>query len=422
MQSLRFAFACAFGFLVIALTGCGPESSAREMAEPVPPSVEAVPARTGSLPLVQRLSGVVRARNQVEIHPEIDAVVTEVLIENGARVQAGDPLVRLRDTEFRERLKQARAAERIARAELRGAKARAAEAAAARDRVVSLRGKDLSSDSELETVEAQAEGAAADVALAEARVEQAVATAEEQEQNLARTVVRSPISGVVGNRGVEVGMLVTSSTQLYTVGQLDSVTVDVILTDRMLGTIEEGQRAEITVGRATLSAPVARISPFLHPVAHSTQAEIDTPNPDLVLKPGMFVTVDVFYGESQQATLVPLSALYEDPVTGRTGVYRTSAALEAGPVDEVGIQRAAELSEPVTFEFVPTPPIARGRMEAAVRGIEPGTWIVIQGQNLLGGDEPTARVRPVTWERVERLQHLQREDLMQAVVERQSAE
>lgn len=385
------------------------------------PSVEAAQARTGALPLTQRLTGVVRARNQVAIHPQIEALVSEVLVTNGESVSEGQPLVRLRDHEFHERLQQARASHRIAEAELRRAAAQAREARAAYDRLVELQARDLSSEAELETARARTESAEAGVQLAEARVEQAQASANEAQENLAQTVVRAPIAGTVGNRAVEVGMLVDSGDRMFTLGQLDSMRVDVVLTDRMLAYLETGQRAQIRATGSSLSAPLARISPFLDPVSHSTSAEIDVANPEGVLKPGMFVSVDVFYGETEEATLVPLSALYEHPSTGETGLYVTRESFAAEPVDEVGVPTSFSLTDPVAFEFVPTEVIAQGSMEAAVRGIDAQRWVITLGQNLLGGEDGSARVRPVRWEWVERLQRLQREDLMQDVIERRSS-
>ncbi len=412
----------ALGLLLVFVSACGDGTSAEEAPPRVHPSVEAVEARHGSLPLTQRLSGVVEARNQVSIQPEITGVVTAVLAQNGDEVEAGQPLVRIRDTDVRERLKQARADHRIALAELQRAEARAQEARSALERARSLNERELGSEAELETVEARAASAEAEVALAEARVEQALAMAEEAAENLARTVIRAPITGVVGSREVEVGMLVNQNTQMFTIGQLDSVRVQVMLTDRMLAYVEEGQRAVVRVGDAAAEARLSRISPFLHPVAHSTEAEIDMPNPDRRLKPGMFVTVDIHYGKSEQATLVPISALYEDPTTGNVGVYVTGHDFGEVPVDEMGIERPGPLSEPVAFEFVPTPPIAEGHMEAAIPGIEPGQWVVTMGQNLLDGESPEARVRPIRWERVEHLQRLQREDLMREVIERTASD
>jgi len=406
--------------LLPTFTACDRGESRETAPDRLIPSVEAVQARSGSLPLTQRLSGVVEARNQVAIYPEISAVVTEVLVQDGDTVEKGQPLVRLRDTEFEKRLKQARASHQIAVAQLKRARAQAKEARAEYERQQTLAGENMASQAELETAEAQAESAEAEVDLAEARVEQALFQAEEQEENLAQTVIRSPISGSVGNRDAEPGMLATPSTRLFVLGQLDSVRVQVVLTDRMLAYIEEGQRAEISLGGATVSAPLARISPFLHPVTHSTEAEIDLANPDRALKPGMFVTVDVFYGESEEATLVPLSAIYENPATGLVGVWATSASLDQEPTYQIGGARSGQLTEPVPFTFVPVELIAQGRMEAAIRPVEPETWVVTLGQNLLSGEDAQARVRPVDWRRVERLQNLQREDLMEEVIEREA--
>jgi len=412
--------AAGLAFL-LSMTSCGSGGAGKQGNGRTVPAVEAVQARRGALPLSQRLSGVVRAANQVGIYPQVSAIVEEVAVETGASVEMGDVLVRLRDTEFRERLKQASANEKIAAAQLKRARAQAKEAVASYERFRALADSSLASRAELETAEAQSVSAEADVELAEARVAQARAAVDEQKENLAQTVVRAPIAGRVGNRDAEVGMLAGPSTRLFTLGSLDSVRVEVTLTDRMLAFIEAGKRAEVRAEDTSLPASLSRISPFLHPVAHSTEAELDLANPDHSLKPGMFVTVEVFYGESEEATLVPLSALYEHPGTGATGVYVTHASLDREPEGERGEPQEVELTEPVDFEFVPVDVVAQGRMEAGLRGVSEGAWVITLGQNLLGGEDGRARVRPVRWERVEHLQRLQRENMMEEVIERQSS-
>lgn len=406
------------------LAGCGADTNtAQNGEEKIVPAVEAVQARFGALPLTQRLSGVVKAKNQVEIYPEISAaLVEEVYVQNGQAVKRGQPLLRLRDKEFRERLNQARAGLQIAEAQQRQAEARLQEVRAELQRQAALAEQGLISATELETTQTRTVSAEADLALAVARVEQSQATVKEREESLSQTVVRAPVDGSVGNRNAEVGMLVGGSTRLFTLGQLESVRVEVILTDRMLTYIETGQRSEVFIPSMPSGpqvAPLARISPFLHPVSHSTEAEIDLANPEGRLKPGMFVSVDVFYGESENATLVPLSALYEHPATGETGVYvsRTVLSGEAGappPTDD-----PETMLGPAPFEFVPVEVVAKGRMEAGIRGVKPEDWVITLGQNLLGGAPGDARVRPVSWARVERLQHLQRQDLMEEVIKRQ---
>ncbi|NIO29704.1 MAG: efflux RND transporter periplasmic adaptor subunit [Candidatus Latescibacteria bacterium] len=403
---------------------CGSGGSIDNQADQPIPGVEAVQARYGTLPLTQRLSGVVRATNQVAIYPEISAVITEVLVRNGDAVQKGQPMVRLRDKEFRDRLKQATASYQIAVAQARQAEARLKEAQSELKRIQRLAEQEMVSTSQLETAETRAALAEADVDLARARVEQAQANMAEQEENLSQTIVRAPVAGSVGDRNAEVGMLVDNNTQLFTLGQLDNMYVQVVITDKMLTFIEEGQPAEVfstSFSSGPISATLARISPFLHPVTHSTDGEIDVANPEGLLKPGMFVTVDIFYGESEEATLVPLSSLYEHPATGVTGVYVTEASLDREPVAALNDEPSISFSRPVTFKFVPVRIIAKGRMEAGILGVEPGMWVVTLGQNLLGGEAADARVRPVDWGWVEKLQKLQREDLMQDVIERKSS-
>lgn len=386
------------------------------------PAVEAVQARYGSLPLTERLSGLVRAKNQIELYPQISAVVVQVYVQNGGLVKSGDPLVRLRDTELRERLKQVEANYQITVAQARKAEADMQRIQAELNRSTNLAQKDLISPTEFETMQTQAVAAEAEAELARARVIQAQATVDERKEALSRTVVRAPVDGTVGNRNAEVGMLVTPNTKLFTLGQLDSIRVEVILTDRMLSYIKEDQRSAISspsIPFGSIDAPVARISPFLHPVTHSTIAEIDLVNPEGALNPGMFVSVDIFYGESEVATLVPLSSLWENPATASVGVFVTLDSLTGEPVSTLEGPHGGALTDPVSFEFVPIEVVAQGRMNAGVRGIDPGSWVVTIGQDLLGADTGLARVRPVNWKWVEKLQQLQREDLLEEIIQRQ---
>jgi RND family efflux transporter MFP subunit len=420
VKVILFAFLSAI-FLSQCTDKTGQENDTKNK---IIPAVEAVQARFGSLPLTERLSGLVKAKNQVEIYPEVSAVIVSVPVKNGDFVKRGQPLVRLRDTEFRERLKQARASYQIAEAQLKQAEAQLRETRSDLDRLKTLSDQGLASTADLENIQTRALSAEADVALARARVAQAQATLDERQEVLSQTTIRAPISGQVGNRRAEVGMLVSSNSKLFTLGQLDSVRVEIILTDHMLSYIKKGQRTEIGSGYGLsefLTAPLSRISPFLHPITHSTVAEIDMANPDGKLMSGMFVSVDVFYGESDQATLVPLSSLYTNPNSGETGVYITAEPLDREPVSITSAGQSATLSEPVAFKFVPVDIIAKGRMEAGISGIDPKTWVVTIGQDLLGGASNTARVRTVNWAWVQQLQRLQREDFLEEIMQKQQA-
>jgi HlyD family secretion protein len=404
-----------------ALASCRGMGKAPEEAEakgPVP-AVEAVQARSGSLPLEERLNGVVKAQDQVTIRPEIAARVEAVLVRTGASVSRGQPLVKLREDELRERLRQAEASVRLEEAAARGARARQAEIEAQVVRARELKAQALISSLELERLEAQLAGAHAAADEAEARVEQARATLEERRSALAKTVVRSPLDGRVGRRGVEPGMQVDPSTLLFEVGGLDRLRVEIPLTSGMLSSVSAGQPVRIhPPAGGPIEARLARVSPFLAESSFSTTGEIDLEDPEGRLRPGMFVNVDVLYGASDGATLVPASAVWEDPKSGRSGVY---VAALPGTVREPTASHAGELlqqAHPVEFRAVEI--VADGRDQVGVRGVEAGEWVVTVGQNLLhAGAAETARVRPLRWERVLRLQGLQKEDLLRGFLEEQ---
>jgi HlyD family secretion protein len=423
VKKRHISYLSASIFITLVFIGCsGGSNGAQNGRNQLVPALEAVQAKYGSLPLVERLSGVVKARNQVEIYPEISAIIKTVHVQNGDDVKQGQPLISLRDNEFKERLRQAQAALQVAQAQARQAEAKLKEANSDLNRARSLAEKNLTSDAQLEAIETQAAMAQADVDLAHARVEQASATVAEEQEALAQTVIRAPVEGTIGNRNAEVGMMVSPGTRLLILGQLDSVRVEIVLTDQMLNYIETGQRTEIrsaSLPTGILTTSLSRISPFLHPVAHSTDAEIDMANPGHYLKSGMFVTVDIYYGESEQATLVPLSALYESPLSGATGVYVSRDSLNRIPVEPLEKGGVGTLTEPIPFEFVPVDVIAKGRMSAGIQGIEPGAWVATIGQDLLGGAPGEAKVRPVDWTWVEHLQNLQREDLLEEITQRQ---
>ena len=149
----------------------------------------------------------------------------EVFAKNGDVVKKGNPLIRLRDKEFLESAKQARAGYQIAVAQLNQAEAQLNEIKSELKRTEALAAQGLTSVSDLETAQSRGLSAEADVELAKARIEQAKATVEERNETLSQTIIRSPITGSVGNRNAEVGMLVTGNTRLFTLGQLENVRV-----------------------------------------------------------------------------------------------------------------------------------------------------------------------------------------------------
>lgn len=412
-----------------AVVGCGGSGGSGSEPAAQAPLVEAVASTFGALPIEETVAGQVRARNQVAIRPEVEGRIVEVLVRSGEAVKQGQALVRIDASEARERLRQAEADVRLAEASAAAARARAAELAARVERTRALAQEQLVSDQELETQEAQLAALQASADEAAARVDQAQATVDERRSALDKTVVRAPLAGRVGDRQAEVGMQVDSSTVLFLAGDLDSLIVEVHLTEAMLARVEEGLPVVVEArGAAPIAAKLSRISPFLAAQSFTALGEIDLDNREGRLQPGMFANVRILVGESRQATLVPVSALWEDPVSGERGVFVVED--DAGLVaPERATTDSPDQARSVGFRGVEV--LAEGRGAAGVEGIGEGSWVVTVGQNLLGGGPGAsaaatgsssgtlARVRAVPWEHVVALQELQDEDLLEGFLDKQ---
>jgi HlyD family secretion protein len=382
------------------------------------PTVEAVQVITGNLPLEETLTGSVRARNQTDIFPQISAPIVEVLANNGDSVHEGDILVRLRDVEARERLRQAKAGYEIARAQVRQAEADLNRRKITLDRTQQLRIRDLETQAELDNIKAEVESAEATLDLNIARKNQARSVIDERRNELENTIIRAPVDGIVGLRNAEVGQQATTSTRLFQIGDPESMKIEMVLTETMTGYIQPGQPAIITssVSGVTLDGTITRISPFLNPVTHTTTAEIEITNPDRFLRPGMFVTVTVKYGESDQAILVPNNALFYHPDFGEQGIFVAErSGLE---LNFEGDQPARELIGPADVRFVPVDIVARGRQVSGIAGIPNDAWVITLGHNLLLRGENQANVRPVDWDHILNLQQMQSRDLFDIIREK----
>lgn len=391
------------------------------------PAVEIVEVMHGSLPLEERLAGSVRARNQTEIFAEASGTIEKVFVGDGDVVETGDPLVQLRARDFQERVSQAASGFRVAEARVRQAEANVARMRANLSRAQQIVDRQLGTQAELDAAIADAGSAEADLDLMLAQRDQAASVLQEREAELADTLVRAPIDGVVGARNAEVGQQASTNVPLFVIGDVDRMRVSVTLTQRMLGYIGTGTNVRVysdTDPDTYIEASISRISPYLHDVTHTTDAEINIDRHGGKLRPGMFVTVDVLYGESEQASLVPNSALYRHPRDGRQGVY-VAALGDASP----GLLAGGSMSHPggdpgpaspVTVTFTPVEVVAPGRVSSGIRGVSEGDWVVTLGHDLLANaDVQQAIVRPTSWSHILELQQLESRDLLQIIEQKQ---
>jgi RND family efflux transporter MFP subunit len=421
--------------LAVALTAtsCGGQSgddprAAFQRQQQGLPAVEAVEVMYGSFPLEERLAGSVRARNQTEIFAEASGTIEAVFVDDGDQVTAGDPLVQLRARDFEERVRQAESGLAVADARVRQAEANLTRMDASLERIEMIVDRGLGTQAELDTARADALSAQADLDLMTAQREQAASALAEQRAALADTLVRAPIDGIVGGRNAEVGQQANTSNPLFVIGDVSAMRVEVTLTQQMLGYITPGTAVNIysdTSPDQIIQAEIARISPYLHPVTHTTNAEIVVDEHGGRLRPGMFVTVDVLHGQSEQSALVPNSAIYRHPRDGREGVWVTS--LEEALRDPEGSGYASadapSLEDPVgpvSVRFAAVDVVARGRASSGISGVEPGDWVVTIGHHLLmNSNDDQAIVQPTAWDHILDLQQMQSRDLLDVIAEKQ---
>jgi HlyD family secretion protein len=179
-----------------------------------------------------------------------------------------------------------------------------------------------SAEAKLRAARAQLVAAEAQVEKARAQVSQAQAALEQARVDLDRTIIRSPVSGAVISRNVDVGQTVAASLQaptLFTIAQdLREMQIDTNVSEADIGQVAVGQTATFTVDaysgqvmrgtvREIRSAPIV-----VQNVVHYN-AVIAVDNPELKLKPGMTATVLILVAQQDNVLKVPKAALRFQP-------------------------------------------------------------------------------------------------------------
>ena len=292
----------------------------------------------------------------VEVAPKINGRLRQVDLRLGDPVTRGQEVARVEDDELRQQVNQAEASYEVARATVRQREADLVLAQTTRDRSQSLFSRALVSRQELDDAEARYQAANAQLDLARAQFDEAGARLEELRINLENTVMVSPVDGFIGRRYLDPGAYVTSNTAVVSVVDISLVRLVANLVERDLRLVEEGVRARIEVDAfpsESFEGRVARIAPVLDPATRTAEIEIEVPNLDFRLKPGMYARVSLVVGNKSQALVVPREAVVIR--TSARGVFRVDSgggaptaqfvSLVIGLEDELHVEVVEGLSE-----------------------------------------------------------------------------
>ncbi len=326
--------------VVIGIAAAGWETHRRiaataEKAQPnrsVAVAVEVQPLRKDLIRDIGVFTGSLVPKSQFVVASKAAGWLRELLVDIGDRVTRNEVIAVLDDEEFTRQVEQARA-------ELQVAKANAENGASALDlakreyeRITALREKQIASAAEMDAAAAQYNASQTQLKVTLAQVAQKEAALEAAKLQLSYTQVRAfweagDPNRVVGERFVDEGALVQMNQPIVSVLENNPLVAVVFVIERDYPKIRIGQQAVITTdaypGR-TFAGRIQRIAPLIRETSRQARVEIEVPNPDHLLKPGMFIRAQVEFATHQNATLAPFSAIVRR--SGQEGVFLVEKA------------------------------------------------------------------------------------------------
>lgn len=386
--------------VVILIGGIGALSVTASGRDGVPVRVE--PVRTRNLVATVTANGWIRPHSSVDVQADVMGRIVEVAIQEGDSVSTGDLLLQIDPTQYEAGLAQARAA--VSEALAGEAQARAsllqAEHALERARALAARDSALVSAQALDEAITQARVQRALEEAAKHGVDQARAALHQAENQLSKTVIRSPIDGVVTRLNIEegetaiVGTMNNPGSLLLTVSDLatmeavvrvdetdvpslelgDSVTVEIDALPRRTwtGRVTEIAHSAVRPGESMLSGEDAQAVDF--------EVVVTLVDPPPELRPDLSATAEIVTETRDDALAIPIIALTVRereaaeplPLEG-AGARVAATAVESEPHDQEGVF----LMQGDTARFVPVEiGIAAREYFEVVSGLEAGDSVI----------------------------------------------
>src|SRR5467141_2351085 len=351
-----------------------------------PPRVEVVRPRRVTVAQRLQTNATLEAFEEADLFAKVSGYLSDVRVDIGDHVKAGQVLAVIDVPEMEKELAEAKAQLESKKSSLESARRQLdhhkanitlQEALLRRREELGAAGHFIS-DRVLDEVRANAEIAKADLSVAEAnralaanQVDVAAATVEKIQTLLAYTQIVAPFDGVVARRLVNRGDLVqaataTRTTPLFTVQRIDTI--------RVFCEVPESDVPHLHIGDPAIVKPsgfdgkpfigkVTRFSLRLDPQTRDMRTEIDLPNPEERLYPGMYAEVSLEMNRRPDVLTVPAAAVGSDGdgnfVYTITDNRITRLAIKIGLTDNGRIEVTAGLSEetPVvaTVKGVPPP-------------------------------------------------------------------
>ncbi|MFC7302001.1 efflux RND transporter periplasmic adaptor subunit [Cognatiluteimonas weifangensis] len=284
-----------------------------------------VAVERGDIRVAISATGTLSAISTVTVGSQVSGQVTEVLVDFNDKVEKGQVIARIDPSTYQAQIAQGNAQIASAQAQLRQAQASLRNAELDYRRKTALGGQQLVAASDIDLARAARDQAQAQVNAARAQIRQQQASTQTTRVNLERTVIRSPVDGVVLTRSIEPGQTVAASLQapeLFVLAEdLSQMKIELAVDESDIGQVRAGQAVTFTAD----AFPDRRFKGTVEQVRLSA-----TTTSNVVTYP-VVVTVD-----NSDGTLLPgLTVNAEIEVSKRTGVLKlANAALRYKPADD----------------------------------------------------------------------------------------
>jgi membrane fusion protein (multidrug efflux system) len=330
------------GLLLVAqfVTGACSQETAAEID--VLPAVAAATAQSIDLVEEIRASGELKALFHTTIAAEIEGRITEILVEEGGEVDAGDTVLEI-DPARRQLDRNA------ARARLAQARANRVKEERQAKRIRKLRSQGVSSEQQLEEAETA-------LLLARANVDAEEAAFGVAERQLLDASASAPFAGFVARRSVQLGEFVQPGTALFELVSLAPLEVEFSVSELDATRVHVGQEVTLSVSAypdRRFEGVVKFVSPTIDPSTRTLRIRAHLDNQDQTLRPGLFARVNMGVSRRTGVTMVPEEALIQR--SGGATLFKvlpdhrvqriavTTGSLKSGLVEVHGDLRPGEL-------------------------------------------------------------------------------
>ncbi len=280
-------------------------------------AVEIAEVQQKTIQDIGQFTGSLLPISQFIVTPKVAGRLEQLLVNIGDRVERGQLIAKLDDEAFRQAMDKAKAELEVSKANL--AETQSALEITRRDfeRAKTLSQSNILSQSNLDTAEAKYNAAVASQKVARATVANRQSGLDTARLNLSYTEINVNWNSggetrVVGERYADEGAILKANDPILSLLDLSTIICEIHVIERDYFRIRQGQEAIIMTDAFSgtpFTGQVARIAPLLQEQSRQARVEIEIPNPEELLKPGMFVRVRLQFENIENAVVVPMSAL-----------------------------------------------------------------------------------------------------------------